>query len=90
MGGFSKPGYPGSVYVEGEASAVRSFVDELKSMRWQAIQERASATVPLTSLALAVGIQEVQGLGDIAESLKTTGNHGESLSNFFLESMKII
>lgn len=30
LGGFSKPGYPGSVYVEGEASAVRSFVDELK------------------------------------------------------------
>lgn len=30
LAGFSKPGYPGSVYVEGEATAVKTFVDELK------------------------------------------------------------
>lgn len=30
LGGFSKPGYPGSVFAEGEATAVRTFVDELK------------------------------------------------------------
>ncbi|KAL0259334.1 hypothetical protein SLS55_005070 [Diplodia seriata] len=90
LGGFSKPGYPGSVFVEGEATSVRTFVDELKSMRWQAIQERASATVPTTSLVLPSGIQEVQGLGDIAEGLRSTGDQGDSLAAFFLESMKII
>ncbi|KAH7025590.1 hypothetical protein B0J12DRAFT_585010 [Macrophomina phaseolina] len=90
LGGFSKPGYPGSVYVEGEASAVRAFVDELKTMRWQAIQERASESVPLASIALAPGIQEVQGLGNVAEGLKATGSEGESLATFFLESMKVI
>ncbi|KAL1637772.1 hypothetical protein SLS56_000327 [Neofusicoccum ribis] len=90
LGGFSKPGYPGSVYVEGEAAAVRTFVDELKSMRWQAIQERATENAQMSSLTLAPGIQEVQGLGDIAERLKSSGNQGERLATFFLGSMKII
>lgn len=59
-------------------------------MRWQAIQERATDTVPMTSLTLTPGIQEAQGLGDIAEALKTSPEHGETVATFFLESMKVI
>lgn len=93
LAGFSKPGYPGSVYVEGEAEAVRSFVDELKSMRWQAIQERATDEVLLSSLTLlgkgAAGVREVEGLGDISEGLMASGPQGPMIAQLFLESMKI-
>ncbi|KAL1388965.1 hypothetical protein HDK64DRAFT_114240 [Phyllosticta capitalensis] len=93
LAGFSRPGYPGSLYVEGEAGNVRSFVDELKTMRWQAIQERAAENCPMSSLTLissdAKGIEEVQGLGEIAEGLRSYGKNGAEVANFFLESMKI-
>ncbi|KAK8182832.1 hypothetical protein BC567DRAFT_66334 [Phyllosticta citribraziliensis] len=93
LSGFSRPGYPGSVYVEGEADDVRSFVDELKTMRWQAIQERASESCSMSALTLVSsgtkGIQEVHGLGDIAERLKSHGEKGTDVANFYLESMKI-
>ncbi|KAK7543877.1 hypothetical protein IWX49DRAFT_145374 [Phyllosticta citricarpa] len=93
LAGYSRPGYPGSVYVEGEADNVRSFVDELKTMRWQAIQERASESCPMSALTLISagmkGIQEVQGLGEMAEGLKSHGEKGSEVASFYLESMKI-
>ncbi|KAF2143507.1 uncharacterized protein K452DRAFT_357804 [Aplosporella prunicola CBS 121167] len=93
LAGYSKPGYPGSVYVEGEASNVRSFVDELKSMRWQAIQERASEVTPVPALTLIssgqIGVEEVQGLGDIVENLKSRGDRGPEVATFYVEGMRI-
>ncbi|KAF2087055.1 hypothetical protein K490DRAFT_65923 [Saccharata proteae CBS 121410] len=92
LAGFSKPGYPGAVYVEGESSSVREFVDDLKSMRWQAIQERGTQTVEYASLTLtsnSTGIVEVESLGDIAEGLRKQPGSGPEIADFFLECMKI-
>ncbi|KAK3061072.1 hypothetical protein LTS18_007082, partial [Coniosporium uncinatum] len=41
LSGFSRPGYPGAVFVEGEVESVDEFVRRLKALRWQALQVRA-------------------------------------------------
>jgi hypothetical protein len=62
-------------------------------MRWQAIQERGAEDVPITALGLLEAgqhsVEEVEGLGNITERLKTKVTSGESIANFFIESMKI-
>lgn len=91
LAGYSKPGYPGSVYVEGQADNVNSFVEELKSWRWQAIQQRASVAVPVSDLALLAGskgIEEVHGLGEIVEGLKRSEKSGK-VAELYIEAMKI-
>lgn len=91
LAGYSKPGYPGSVYVEGQADNVNTFVEELKSWRWQAIQERASVAVPVSELALLAGskgIEEVPGLGEIVEGLKHREKSGK-VAELYIEAMKI-
>jgi hypothetical protein len=39
--GFSKPGFPGVVVVEGAAPDVREYVARVRALQWQAIQVRA-------------------------------------------------
>lgn len=39
--GFSKPGFPGVVVVEGAAPDVREYVARVRALQWQAVQVRA-------------------------------------------------
>jgi iron only hydrogenase large subunit-like protein len=43
--GFSKPGFPGVVVVEGLVSDVREYVGRVRALQWQAMQVRAEHTV---------------------------------------------
>jgi hypothetical protein len=42
-GGFSKPGFPGVVAVEGEADAVQDYLAQVRELRWQAMEVRWEA-----------------------------------------------
>ncbi|KAK6500257.1 RWD domain containing [Arthrobotrys musiformis] len=46
--GVCKPGYPGFLYVEGEDSAIRTYVKEIKRMKWQSVEVRRNVqeTIP--------------------------------------------
>lgn len=43
--GFSKPGFPGVVVVEGLVPDVREYVGRVRALQWQAMQVRAEHTV---------------------------------------------
>ena len=44
LGGFSKPGFPGIVVVEGLEEDAAEYVQRLKRLRWQAMAVRAEDT----------------------------------------------
>ncbi|RIA92370.1 hypothetical protein C1645_765295 [Glomus cerebriforme] len=47
--GFSKPGYPGIIIIEGLYDKVHEYISRLKSLRWQAITVRSEQTELLDS-----------------------------------------
>jgi hypothetical protein len=47
--GFSKPGFPGIVIVEGSAGDVTEFVARVRALQWQAMQVRAEQRVLCTA-----------------------------------------
>ncbi|CAD0097799.1 unnamed protein product [Aureobasidium mustum] len=44
LSGFSRPGHPGSIFVEGDEDQVDEFIRRLKQLRWQALQVRGEET----------------------------------------------
>lgn len=90
--GYSRPGYPGAVFAEGDEDAVDDFVQRLKALRWQALQVRAEETGETRLLAGlargggASGVEEVEGLGEIVEALR---KRDEACAKLFLDGMKI-
>jgi hypothetical protein len=47
--GYSKPGFPGVVIVEGMAPDVREYVARVRALQWQAMQVRAEQLLPCSS-----------------------------------------
>ncbi|KAH0269724.1 DUF1115-domain-containing protein, partial [Aureobasidium melanogenum] len=86
LSGFSRPGHPGSIFVEGDEDQVDEFVRRLKQLRWQALQVRGEETADKRICGPGDGVLEVEGLGDIAEALKKIDHNTADL---FLQAMKI-
>lgn len=87
LSGFARPGYPGAVFAEGDEDQVDEFVTRLKQLRWQALQVRAEEKAGSRVCGTGEGgIEEVEGLGDIAEALK---KQDPECAKMFLEGMKI-
>ena len=87
LGGFSRPGHPGAIFIEGEEDAVDEFVHRIKQLRWQALQVRAEDVVERRVCGDGKeGVTEVEGLGDVVERLKKAD---QETANMFLEGMKI-
>ncbi|GAB7356285.1 hypothetical protein MBLNU459_g7090t1 [Dothideomycetes sp. NU459] len=86
LSGFARPGYPGAVFAEGDEDQVDEFVGRLKQLRWQALQVRAEEKVDARVCGNGEGVEEVEGLGDIAEALK---KKDPECAKMFLEGMKI-
>ncbi|KAG0134715.1 hypothetical protein HOY82DRAFT_668364 [Tuber indicum] len=89
LSGYSRPGYPGALFIEGEKESVGEYISQLKRLKWQAIQVRDEYPAPSGQRVLApdAGVEEVEGLSDIAEKLKKVG--GSRLEEWFLGGMKI-
>lgn len=51
--GYSKPGFPGVVVVEGLAPDVREYVARVRALQWQAMQVRAEQLVPCCACSCA-------------------------------------
>lgn len=86
LSGYSRPGYPGAVFVEGEEGDVDEFLRRLKALRWQALQVRAEEVGDERVCGTGEGVTEVEGLGEVTEGLRGAG-HG--VAEMFLEGMKI-
>jgi len=92
LGGYSKYGWPGVVVIEGEERDCISYVDEIRSMRWQHLVVRGEEQVPVRdqeeleqSRVLSNKMQELgEDMSCIAERCKQAG-----LEELFLTSMKI-
>lgn len=86
--GYSRPGYPGAILIEGEEDDVDEFVSRIKELRWQALQVRGEETSEKRRLggSQGYGTKEVESLGDLAEELKA---RDKGLAAWFLEGMKI-
>lgn len=87
LGGYSRPGYPGAIFIEGEEDAVDEFVHRIKQLRWQALQVRAEDVFNIRVCGDGKdGVKEVEALGDVVEALKKAD---QETANMFLEGMKI-
>lgn len=99
LSGFSRPGYPGAIVVEGPVSSVDEFERLIKGMKWQALQVRAEETSQESLFVTAArtgedgggqaghaGMQEVEELRDVVRGLEA---FEERLGAWFLEGMRI-
>ncbi|KAF2227213.1 hypothetical protein BDZ85DRAFT_253892 [Elsinoe ampelina] len=90
LSGFSRPGYPGAVVVEGEATDVDEFERRIKALRWQALQVRGEETYSRRILiepgGEALGMAEVEDLSGVVKALRECQ---DGLGDWFLEGMKI-
>jgi hypothetical protein len=86
LSGYSRPGHPGSIFVEGDEDQVDEFVRRLKQLRWQALQVRGEETADKRICGPGDGVLEVEGLGEIAEALKKID---ADTADLFLQAMKI-
>ena len=87
LGGYSRPGYPGAIFVEGELESVDEFVRRIKGLRWQALQVRAEETGSLRVFGDGMeGVLEVESLGEVVDGLR---RRDEGVARMFLEGMKI-
>lgn len=86
LGGYSRPGYPGAVFVEGEEDSVDEFVARIKELRWQALQVRASCLCEKRVCRVGQGVVELEGIGEVAEALEKSG---DGAAEMFLEGMRI-
>jgi len=97
LGGFSKPGFPGIIVVEGAEDGVQEYVRRLKQLRWQAMAVRAedveqvkadaSAGDPLKSRRrLPLPFRELpeSGMTELAEHCRDSG-----MEQMFLTALKI-
>lgn len=86
LSGYSRPGHPGSIFVEGDEDQVDEFIRRLKQLRWQALQVRGEETAEKRICGPGDGVLEVEGLGEIAEALKKID---ADTADLFLQAMKI-
>ncbi|PSK33518.1 hypothetical protein B9Z65_7405 [Elsinoe australis] len=89
LSGFSRPGYPGAIVVEGDKDNVDEFETRIKALRWQALQVRGEEVGEgrvLVRDGKAVGFREVEGLDDVVRGLKECEDR---LGEWFLEGMRI-
>jgi hypothetical protein len=86
LSGYSRPGHPGSIFVEGDEDQVDEFIRRLKQLRWQALQVRGEETGDKRICGPGDGVLEVEGLGEIAEALKKID---ADTADLFLQAMKI-
>lgn len=86
LAGYSRPGYPGAVFAEGEEDQIDEFVRRLKQLRWQALQVRAEDVGEQRLCGPGEGVQEVEGLGEVSDGLK---KRSQECTEMFLEGMKI-
>lgn len=86
LSGYSRPGHPGSIFVEGDEDQVDEFIRRLKQLRWQALQVRGEETADKRICGPGDGVLEVEGLGEIAEALKKID---AGTADLFLQAMKI-
>lgn len=89
LGGFSRPGYPGAIFIEGLSGDVDEFVTRIKALRWQALQVRAEESDEHGKRVCGdgrEGVVEVEGLGEIVEGLKRVDAR---VADLFMEGMKI-
>lgn len=86
LDGFSRPGYPGAIFVEGEAADVDEFIRRLKELRWQALQVREVQYADNRVCGSGNGIVEVESLGEIGEALK---HKGRACVEMFFQGMRI-
>ena len=93
--GYSRPGYPGAILIEGEIHNVDEFVSRIKALRWQALQVRGEEICERRICSEVAGgghaeqgggVKEVEGLGDIVNELK---KRDQDVADWFLEGMKI-
>ena len=79
LGGFSKPGYPGIIVIEGRADDCETYVSRLKRLSWKAMsvrvaeEEDASALEPGRRLPAAFEELPENGLGVMGEALREAG-----------------
>ena len=66
--GFSKPGFPGVVVVEGEAGACTEYLARLRALRWQAMEVRLRTELVDDAPKLCAPFTELPeaGMGDAA------------------------
>ena len=66
--GFSKPGFPGVVAVEGEAGACAEYLARLRALRWQAMEVRLRLELDDDAPRLSAPFTELPevGMGDAA------------------------
>lgn len=87
LGGYSRPGYPGAIFVEGEAGSVDEFVRRIKALRWQALQVRAEDVGRGRICGDGMeGVSEVESLGEVVDELR---KRSEDVAEMFLNGMKI-
>ncbi|CAG8715829.1 5929_t:CDS:2 [Cetraspora pellucida] len=96
--GFSKPGYPGIIIVEGLYDNVQDYISRLKSLRWQAITILSEESEVIYNLPLhdhdkfikirlgriKPGVSEFECMSEISSKMKEAG-----LEEMFLSAMKI-
>ncbi|KAF3935117.1 hypothetical protein ABW19_dt0210129 [Dactylella cylindrospora] len=82
--GYSRPGYPGGIFVEGGDADVDEFVERLKGLKWQALQVRGEERGS-ERLLKGGGVKEVEGFGEVVEGLGEL----EGCRRLFLEGMRI-
>lgn len=60
-GGFSKPGFPGVVVVEGLVGDVREYLARVRALQWQAMQVRAERLVECTACKASTSSSAQEG-----------------------------
>jgi len=73
LAGYSKPGYPGVIVVEGTSEHVDLFIQELKELRWQALSVKADSTYQNTKLTPKDGLYELESMSDLTRELAKVG-----------------
>ncbi|KAI5783183.1 hypothetical protein DFH27DRAFT_276748 [Peziza echinospora] len=93
LGGFSRPGWPGAVVIEGEEADVREFEARLKALQWAALQVRGEEHGTERLFAGEHnGVVEVETIGEVVSGLRGCQaglQEGERLAAWFLGEMKI-
>lgn len=89
LSGFSRPGYPGAIVIEGSTDDADEFATRIKALRWQALQvrgEEQSNERLFVVKGKAAPFKEVEDLGGIVGSLD---GYRDGLGKWFLEGMRI-
>ena len=93
LGGFSRPGWPGTVVIEGEEADVHEFETKLKALQWAALQVRGEENgMERLFAGDHKGVVEVETIGEVVSGLRGCQaglQEGERLVEWFLGEMKI-